>query len=374
MVFIIAIVVFLITVIYVWYAFSRHMYSFNYWQKRNIPCIEPTIPFGNLEGVGEKFHIAYVIKNIYDTFKKTDAKYCGAYFYTRPIAIILDLKLIKEILVKDFTSFTDRGLYYNQRDDPLSANLSTLDYHEWRKLRTKLSPTFTSGIMKFMFSSMVEMAERLRNILKETILNGDDVVEIRDVAMRYTADIIGTCAFGIECNSLRDSNSEFLSMGRLSAEKQRHSAQFLAFITSFSSIARMLRIKAIRDDVSKFFMNVVKDTVYYREKNNIRRNDFMDILLSIKNQKSTSNEEAITLNEIAAQTNLFFTAGLETSSTTITNCLFELAGNPEIQTKARQSIQKAYEKHDCKLTYEMIMDMPYIYQIVQGLYLKKKYS
>lgn len=86
--------------------------------------------------------MAYVIKRIYDKFKETGSKYCGAYFCTRPIDIILDPDLMK---VKDFSSFTDRGLYSNQRDDPLSSNLATLDGDEWKKLRNKLTPIFASG-------------------------------------------------------------------------------------------------------------------------------------------------------------------------------------------------------------------------------------
>lgn len=112
-----AVFVVLITIVTIWYAFNKQRYSFNYWKKQNVPHIEPTIPYGNLEGVGEKFYVAYVIKRIYDKFKETGSKYCGAYFYTRPIAIILDPDFIKDILVKDFSSFTHRGLYSNQRDD-----------------------------------------------------------------------------------------------------------------------------------------------------------------------------------------------------------------------------------------------------------------
>lgn len=138
----------LITIVSIWFAFNRHRYAFNYWKKRNIPHIEPSVPYGNLEGVGEKFHIVYMIKRIYDKFRGTGAKYCGAYFYTHPIALIMDLDLIKDILVKDFANFPDRGLYSNPRDDPLSSNLSTLDGDEWRKLRSKLTAAFTSGRMK----------------------------------------------------------------------------------------------------------------------------------------------------------------------------------------------------------------------------------
>lgn len=377
----------------IWYVSYCQRNAFNYWKKRNIPHIEPTVPYGNLEGVGEKFHVVHVIKNIYDKFKETGAKYCGAYFYTRPIAIILDLDLAKNILIKDFANFTDRGLYSNAKDDPLSANLSTLDGEEWKRLRNKLTPAFSSGKMKvmnkklymndrkkkfsiifnfisyalqFMFPTVTQIAERLRDVLNETILNSDKSVDVMDFMMRYTADVIGTCAFGFECNSLNNRNAEFISMGRLAIEKQRHSPRFLALITSYRKIANMLGIKGVRDDVAAFFMHAIRKTVEYREKNEIQRNDFMDIMLDFKNKNTTNSNEALTFDEIAAQTNLFFTAGFETSSITLSNCLYELAKNPDIQNKARNDIRKAYEKYNDQFTYEMLMDLPYIHQIVQG--------
>lgn len=85
----------------------------------------------------------------------------------------------------------------------------------------------------------------------------------------------------------------------------------------------------------------------------------------LKNQASDVKENALTFDEICAQTSVFFLAGFETSSSTITNCLFELAQNPDLQTKARNVIKNTYEKYYRQFTYKMIMDMPYIYQLIQ---------
>lgn len=94
----------------------------------------------------------------------------------------------------------------------------------------------------------------------------------------------------------------------------------------------------------------------------------MDILIKLKNQASTNKgEEPITLNELAAQLFIFFVGGFETSSGTMAFCLYELASNPEVQTKARQAINQAFEKYNGEFTYEMMMDMPYIEQVIQGI-------
>lgn len=68
---------------------------------------------------------------------------------------------------------------------------------------------------------------------------------------------------------------------------------------------------------------------------------------------------------------LLLLAGFETSSSALTFCLYELAIQPEIQAKARHAIKMACQKYgggsdDGQLTYEMMLDMPYIDQILEG--------
>lgn len=58
--------------------------------------------------------------------------------------------------------------------------------------------------------------------------------------------------------------------------------------------------------------------------------------------------------------------GYETSSTTLTYCMYELSMNEEIQSKARDSIVKALKKHNNQLSYECINDMHYLEQCVNG--------
>lgn len=57
-------------------------------------------------------------------------------------------------------------------------------------------------------------------------------------------------------------------------------------------------------------MNVVKSTIEYREKNNIQRNDFMDLLIKLKtDEEGDKLTDGLTVDQIAAQAFLFFLAG-----------------------------------------------------------------
>ncbi len=94
----------------------------------------------------------------------------------------------------------------------------------------------------------------------------------------------------------------------------------------------------------------------------------MDLLIQLKNHGIIDGDKVgqVTLNEIAAQAFVFFLAGFETSSTTMTYCLYELSMNQEIQSKAREEINDILAKHGGHFTYEAMKDMLYINQIING--------
>lgn len=69
---------------------------------------------------------------------------------------------------------------------------------------------------------------------------------------------------------------------------------------------------------------------------------------------------------MTAQAFVFFAAGFETSSSIMSNALYELALNPSMQTKLRNEILDELEKTDGKLTYEGIKSMKYLHQVFNG--------
>lgn len=352
----------LILLIY-WYIKS----AFSYWERMGVPHDPPEIPYGNAKGLGKTSNFYYITQNLYKKYKGT-SKICGLYLFTVPEVVLMDLDLIKTILVKDFAYFTDRNFYYNEKDEPLSAHLVAIDGKKWRHIRTKLTPTFTSGRMKYMFPTIAKVGDRLIDYMNGAVKDNSEI-EMKSVLSRFTMDVIGTCAFGIECDTLKDIDNEFYRLGRMAMEnpKVRPPFSFLLRMNSTTKgIARFFGVKTIREEVSAFFMNVVQSTIEYREKNNIQRNDFMDLLIKIKTDgEGYELTDGLTVNQIAAQAFLFFLAGYETSSTTMLFTLYELALNPDVQTKLRKEIETAMKKHG-EMTYEMMMDIPYLDQTIQG--------
>lgn len=65
--------------------------------------------------------------------------------------------------------------------------------------------------MKLMFPLVKECGDKFTQVL-ETIIG--EPFDVKDLCARYTTDVIGTCAFGIETHSLDDPESQFRTMGK----------------------------------------------------------------------------------------------------------------------------------------------------------------
>lgn len=351
------------------------LYSFGYWKRRGVPEIAPTFPLGSSKVLVGGLNFGAVTADFYKEFKRRGCKYGGIYAGPSPKLVLLDLELIKQIFTKDFAFFTGRGNYVNEKDEPMAAHLFNLDGKRWRNLRTKLTPTFTSGKMKMMFGTLVECGENMREALCSS---GMEVVDVKDVCARFTTDVIGSCAFGINCNSFRHPDAEFRVIGMKAFSKDPYLA-FKKFVAlSAPNFAKFLGLTISAKEVKVFFNRAVHDVVAAREKNNIRRNDFLQILIDMKNSVKVEDMDeemfkdkkyTLTMNEIVAQSFVFFIAGFDTSSSTMQFCLYELARNAELQRKVREEIDGLYEKTGGRITYEGIMQLSYLSQVIDGEFL-----
>lgn len=79
-------------------------------------------------------------------------------------------------------------------------------------MRTKMTPTFTSGKMKMMFHTIEAVGKELENCIDKLCENGK-AIDMKDLFARFTTDIIGSCVFGIEINSIKNPNAEFRKFG-----------------------------------------------------------------------------------------------------------------------------------------------------------------
>ncbi|KAG9463051.1 hypothetical protein GDO78_022528 [Eleutherodactylus coqui] len=137
---------------------SYGIFPYGLFKKLGIPGPSP-LPFigtflGYRKGV-PKFDM--------ECFKKY-GKLWGLYDGRQPVLAILDPVIIKTILVKEcYTNFMNRRNF--GLNGPLESAITIAEDEKWKRIRTVLSPTFTSGKLKEMFQIMNHYSNTLvRNI------------------------------------------------------------------------------------------------------------------------------------------------------------------------------------------------------------------
>lgn len=145
----------------------------------------------------------------------------------------------------------------------------------------------------------------------------------------------------------------------------------LALMSAFQDFSRKIGCRFTTLRTEKFFFNIINETMNHRKQHDIHRNDFMELMIQLMQsgklkdeEEVTGDESVLTFNEIAAQCFIFFVAGFETSSTTMSYCLYELAKNQDIQTRLRAHIHEVLKKHNNEKSYEALLDMSYLDQVI----------
>lgn len=238
-----------------------------------------------------------------------------------------------------------------------------------------------------MFKTLTDTTVDLEEILQKHS-EQNLPLEAKDIMRRFTIDVIGSVALGIECKSLKSTDSEFIKFAKLLMDDIDNKTIVQFMWTSLPEPAMTIcqtllkhqidKYDFIQPPIQEFFKNVIKETVSYREQNNINRNDFLSLLLMLKNHGSadeqltlfSKNEKGsvsnLSMNELIAQSFLFFVAGYDTTSTVLTFALYQLARHPEIQEKLREEIHNILSENDGELTYDVILKMSYLESVING--------
>jgi cytochrome P450 family 6 len=144
--------------------------------------------------------------------------------------------------------------------------------------------------MKLMFQRSVDCGDELKLCLENFGEKGE-VIEVKDILARFSTDVISSCAFGVQCNCLKNEDAEFRQWGRKIFEPsiQRIVTAILSAVAPV--VLDKLKMSILDSDVSKYFLKMVKETVEYRQMNNVKRNDFLQLLIQLKEKGSLDSEQ-----------------------------------------------------------------------------------
>ncbi|XP_055625800.1 probable cytochrome P450 9f2 [Toxorhynchites rutilus septentrionalis] len=381
---------------YIYHLLTR---DHDYFLGKPIPSLAAKPLLGNTAALTlRQSSFSDLVKTLYDKFPGVlvhSRRVFGIFDTLTRTFVIRDPYLIKKIAVKDFEYFIDRRAFFGEGDDDnedllFSKTLVGLRGQKWRDMRATLSPAFTGSKMRAMFELMVKYIHGMIDILrKEAAAVGFIEHEVKDLYSRVANDIIATCAFGLQVESLQSRENEFY----LKAKEMMGFNSIIVFlrmmaIRIFPKITTKLGIDVIGREHIRYFCKIIRDAVRTREAHGIVRPDMIHLLTQARKgllehpQEETEITEGFaTVNEsdatkvasnkkmteieLIAQCMIFFFAGFDTVSTEMLFMSYELGLNPDVQQKLYEEILETNSQLQGEpLTYDVLQKMKYMDMVV----------
>lgn len=300
----------------------------------------------------------------------------GVYMGHSPLLLVSNPETIKEIMVKDFSRTPNRPKTFIPRNE-MAHTLINTDGDHWRFLRNTLLPTFSSGKMRMMEPLFKAKYEQLLANLKERSKKGEPI-EFKDVFGAYTLDVIASTGFGVDIDSQRNPESEFVKNA-----KKFFNITFnplLLMILMFPKIDVLFDMLGIsplnRRGIMSFFRSVASQAVDIRKGDIPTRKDLLQLMLNAhhdtevnEDQKAQSYEEGadkwkqrgLTMDEVLGHSILFMLVGYDTTSNALTFAAYNLATHPECQEKLIEEIDTVLGK-ECP-NYDNVQKLDYLERV-----------
>ncbi|XP_073947809.1 cytochrome P450 6B5-like [Choristoneura fumiferana] len=356
------------------YCFFSYKYSF--WKRYGLPSPK------SLPLLGNYADFMLMRKNLGDTVTDICNKFpnepiIGTYYGTEPAVIVKDPELLRLVVTKDFYYFSSRELRDHIHCEPGSKNVFSNEGDYWRVMRQNLTPLFTSARMKKMFHLIQSQTAVYEKVLAKE-LQEKQIHDARSFNTRFTMDCIGACIFGVETKALTLAANEnpFRKISDKIFDFNPFNLSKFIYRSIWPGIFYGLGFRLFDKEINEFFEDLVKNVFKNRNHKPSSRNDFIDMLLgfyendyisgdeikSMKAKDGSTGKVKLPVDEdlLVAQSIVFFAAGFETSAATMSFTLYELAKNPEVLQKVLNEVDEHMKKHDGKITYECVTDLPYL--------------
>lgn len=347
------------TIVALYHIFGKRQ---DFFEKHGIPHVPPSPVFGNMGPlIRQRQDMHQMLQEPYERFSK--AKYFGFYEMSTPEIVLRDLDLIKAVTTKNFEHFQDHRPFVNDKTDPLfNGNLFSLKGDQWKDERSVLSPMFTSSKIKSMFNLMTACAVRFTGSLMK-LVEKEPEIEMKNVLTMYTNDVIASCVYGVDMDTMNDPKNILYAYGRAATNFTGFKQSLILLVhRNAPKLAELFKIRFVSSRISKFFKDMVAEIVKERQENGTYRPDMIQLMMDANNKKESG--KGLPVDNMAAHAFGFFFGGLDTVSSQVAFVFQVMAEYPDIQARLQMEIDEALERTNGRLTYEVVQEMKYLDAVI----------
>ncbi|XP_047435259.1 cytochrome P450 3A27-like [Mugil cephalus] len=326
-------------------------WTFGVFEKMGIPGPKPFLYWGTLA----RHDIVYYVDDTQCAQKY--GRLWGMYEFRRPLLAVMDPDMLKTILVKEcFTYFTNRRNLGLNGD--LYDTVSIAEDDLWRRIRNILSPTFTSGRLKEMFTIMKHQSCKLKESLQA---HSNEVISVRDFFGPYSLSVMVSCLFSVDMDLMNNPSSPFITHASKMFNFSTPLVMFQGFFPFSLPLLDLMGFSLFSKSSVAFFKTILDEIKAERKGSSSQKmGDVLQYMLDSQSTKDPKREkQGLTDHEIQSQASMFVFAGYETSALTLLFLAYNLARNPDVMERLQMEIDATFPDK-APVDYEALMQMEYL--------------
>lgn len=185
-----------------------------------------------------------------------------------------------------------------------------------------------------------------------------DGIEAKDLGARFSLSMVLNNIFNAEEDCFGDGNDpEILNIIHTFASSSQPSFMWKLLSTLYPFLNNFGKISFAASHQINSYIAMMQRAVETRERNPIHHGDFLDYLMKLRKKKNLS------INNLSSYAIAF--DGFDTTSSVISNALYEIAKNREVQIKLRDELMKSMPAEQ-DYTYENVVNHEYLDQVWYG--------
>ncbi|XDV17067.1 hypothetical protein PO909_016512 [Leuciscus waleckii] len=286
----------------------------------------------------------------------------GIYDARQPVLCIMDQSIIKTILIKEcYSLFTNRRNF--RLNGQLYDGVSIVEDDDWRRIRSLLSPSFTSGRVKEVRSAFQTHSKILVENLGKSATRGENV-DIKEFFGAYSMDVVTSTAFSVDIDSLNNPKDPFVTNIKKMLKFNFHfTISSVALFPFVIPVLEKINFSFFQTSVTDFFYAALQKIKSERASNDQKKRvDFLQLMEHTEKGEASqmvNHKRGLSDHEILSQAMTFIFAGYETSSSTLSLLFYNLATNPEAMKKLQEEIDETFP-NKAPVDYEVVMNMDYL--------------
>ncbi|TPX37683.1 hypothetical protein SmJEL517_g00550 [Synchytrium microbalum] len=259
----------------------------------------------------------------------------------------------------DKPDFIYRTLRYNEYGDNL---LTTLDHGEHKRIRKAIAPAFGIQHLRSVEAYFAQNFTVLASVLDKSIdgsPNGEITEDVWQKLKLFMADCLGDSAFG------GSFEAQTTTSGAARVPDLAYAIFARKVLMAILSFLKYFPNPILNDAHAKTseLASIIEPLIDDRIAGKSRRDDLLQVLVDGASASEIEEEsgDKLTRNEVVANSLLFLTAGISTSSRSMAFLLISLVRNPVAYKKLQEEIDNApVEPSTGNISPEVCKQLPYL--------------